>query len=151
MGPYTSPYRVACRLTLPPMDIHLLLSCAARLASNEGEPVHWMMLSLHWNLGLPLHRLPSTMPSIRTRCRELCLMMCQKNKSFLIQMVPGNDRLVPANRNISSFVTRLIQLILSNHLGVLYGIFIHHFIRGSLVWSLCSRVLKLHTVKEYIW
>ena len=31
-----------------------------------------------------------------------------------------------------------------------FGIFIQHFVRGFLVWSLCSRVLKFHIVNEYI-
>ena len=74
--------------------VHLLLSWAARLASKKVRPVHWVMLSIHCNLGLPLPHLPSTMLSIRSRCRESCLMMCPKNDSFLIRTLSSNDLLI---------------------------------------------------------
>ena len=60
---------------------------------------------IHCNIGLPLPCLPSTMPSIRSRCSELCLIMCPKNDSFLVRTVSSNVLLIPANRKTSSFVS----------------------------------------------
>ena len=59
---HTLPYRVTCRLTLPAMDLHFLLSLAARLAPTKVRPYHWVMWSLFCNLSLPLPRLYSPMP-----------------------------------------------------------------------------------------
>ena len=88
------------------------------LGVHEGETSPLGDVVIHCNLGLPLPRLLSTMPSIRSRCRESWLMMCPKNDSFLIRTVSSNDLLVPANCNTSSFFTRLVQLILSICLNV---------------------------------
>ena len=96
------PYQVACRLTLPVTNLHLFRSWAVRLAFSKVRSVNWVMLSLHCSLGLPLPRLPSTMPSSRSLCRESCLMICQKNESFLFFSVSKSDFLVPAIRITSS-------------------------------------------------
>ena len=79
-------------------------------------PVHWVMLSLRCRLGLPLPRLPSTMPSSRSLCRESCLMICKKWHFFFFT-VSNSDLLVPAIRITSSFVM-LVQLIRSMRLRV---------------------------------
>ena len=104
------------------MILYLLLSSAARMASMKVRPVHWMIWSLTYILGLPLLGLPPClppiMPSIRSRCRESCLMRCPKHYSFILRMVSNNDLLVPANHITSSFVAHLVQLIISIRVSV---------------------------------
>ena len=114
----TLPYQVACRLTLPVTNLHLFRSWTVRLVFSKVRPVHWVMLSLHCSLGLPLPRLPSTMPSSRSLCRESCRMTCPNNDSFLFFTVSNSDLSVPAIRITSSFVMRLVQLIRSMRLRV---------------------------------
>ena len=111
---YRYLYNVACRITLHVMDLHLLLSWAARLASTKVRTVHWVILLFHCSLGLPLPHFPSTMPSIRSRCRESCLMMCPKNDSFLIRTMSNNYR----SYNTSSFEACLVRLKPSIRLSV---------------------------------
>ena len=89
------------------------------LGAHEGETSPLDCVSLHVNLGLPLPRLPSTMPSITSRCGELCLMMCPKNDCFLMRKVSGNDLLVPANCNTSSFASSR-DILLMAHIYIPY-------------------------------
>ena len=61
-------------------NIHIIT--AACFAFSKARPVHWVILSLHCSLGLPLQRLPSIMPSSRSLCRESCRMTCLKMTAF---------------------------------------------------------------------
>ena len=136
---------MACRLTLPVTslsytNLHLFRSWAVRLAFSKVRPVHWVMLSLHCSLGLPLPRLPSTMPSSRSLCRESCRMTCPKNDSFLFFTVSNSDLLVPAIRITSSFVMRLVQLIRSMRLRV-------HISNASR--RCCDILLMVHVSTPY--
>ena len=80
---YEYLYPFACRLMLHILDSHLFLTWAAPLASANVSPVHWMMVSFHCILSLPLPLLPSTMPSFWSHCKKECLMVGPKIKSFL--------------------------------------------------------------------
>ena len=84
---YYLPYRVACLLTLPVTDLHLFLFCAILSHCSSFKPAQCRMLSLHCSRGLPLPRLPSTMPSSRLRCKLSCLIMCPKKESFLCFLI----------------------------------------------------------------
>ena len=107
---YEYLYPLACRLTLHSLESHLLLSWAASLASANVNLVHWMMVSFHCILGLPLPLLPSNMPSLWSHCREECLMMGPKINSFFYSgrvelEQKSTPRVVPHKRcSFSNFI-----------------------------------------------
>ena len=113
-------------LTLPsgvPIDVAgheppslAVLGSTLGLLEGETRPLGDVVTPLQG--GLPLPRLPSTMPSSGSLCRESCRMTCPKNDSFLFFTVSNSDLLVSAIRITSSFVMRLVQLIRSMRLKV---------------------------------